>query len=127
MEKNNGKKSVTKKYLKYAFIFLLVAVAFWIISGYVKSELADRAVVLGIGIDYQEEVFEVTAEVISPGQSTEGGSQVQSKLLVGRGETVPLAIQDIYQTSGKNPSLGQTGFILLGEGMKQQEIGRAHV
>ncbi len=122
MEKNNGKKSVTKKYLKYAFIFLLVAVAFWIISGYVKSELADRAVVLGIGIDYQEEVFEVTAEVISPGQSTEGGSQVQSKLLVGRGETVPLAIQDIYQTSGKNPSLGQTGFILLGEGMKQQDL-----
>lgn len=122
MEKNNGKKSVMQRYIKYAFVFLLVAVAFWIINGYVKSELADRAVVLGLGIDYQKEEFEVTAEIISPGQSTEDGSQVQSKLLVGRGETVPLAIQDIYQTSGKNPSLGQTGFILLGEGMKQHDL-----
>ena len=111
---------------KYSKMVLLVIVAFfvaWIATSYTKSEIADRAVVLGLGIDMQDENIVVTAEVISPNEGSDTGSaSATSKLLTGVGSTLPLAIQDIFQTSGKNPSLGQTGIILLGESMNKQEL-----
>ncbi len=123
MQKTRQNKKPLQKYAK---IVLLVVVAFfvmWIATSYTKSEIADRAVVLGLGIDMQDKNFVVTAEVISPNEGSDTGSaSATSKLLTGEGSTLPLAIQDIFQTSGKNPSLGQTGIILLGESMNSQEL-----
>lgn len=111
---------------KYAKIFVFVVLAFfvaWIASSYTKIELADRAIVLGVGIDMVDDKFVVTAEVISPNEGDDGGSSgATSKLLTGVGQTLPLAIQDVFQTSGKNPSLGHTGIVLLGESMNNQEL-----
>ena len=111
---------------KYAKIFVFVVLAFfvaWIASSYTKLELADRASVLGVGIDMVDDKFVVTAEVISPNEGDDGGSSgATSKLLTGVGQTLPLAIQDVFQTSGKNPSLGHTGIVLLGESMNNQEL-----
>ena len=121
-----NKRRVENFAKKYTKIFLLIVLAFfvaWIATSYTKSEIADRAIVLGIGIDMQQESFVVTAEVISPNEGgNSGDASATSKLLTGVGQTLPLAIQDIFQTSGKNPSLGQTGIILLGEGMNNREL-----
>ena len=121
-----NKRRVENFAKKYTKIFLLIVLAFfvaWIATSYTKSEIADRAIVLGIGIDMQQENFVVTVEVISPNEGgNSGDASATSKLLTGVGQTLPLAIQDIFQTSGKNPSLGQTGIILLGEGMNNQEL-----
>ncbi|MBR2030367.1 MAG: hypothetical protein IJ999_05630, partial [Clostridia bacterium] len=123
MHKTRSLKNPVKKYAK---IFLLVVVAFfvaWVASSYTKSEIADRAIVLGLGIDMLQDDFVVTAEVVSPNEGGDSGaSGATSKLLTGVGKTLPLAIQDIFQTSGKNPSLGQTGIVLLGENMNGQEL-----
>ena len=123
MNKSRNLKNPAKKYTK---IFLIVVVAFfvaWIASSYTKSEIADRAIVLGLGIDVVQDNFVVTAEVISPNEGSDSGSaSATSKLLTGVGKTLPLAIQDVFQTSGKNPSLGQTGIVLLGESTNEHEL-----
>jgi len=123
MNKSRNLKNPVKKYTK---IFLIVVVAFfvaWIASSYTKSEIADRAIVLGLGIDVVQDNFVVTAEVISPNEGSDSGSaSATSKLLTGVGKTLPLAIQDVFQTSGKNPSLGQTGIVLLGESTNEHEL-----
>lgn len=124
-DKDKGQKSQLKKHLRMAFILFVAVCALWIANSYIRMELSDRAIALGLGIDYtaEKDEFEITMEVISPNEASDGGSTVaKSKLLIGRGDTIPLAIQNIYQTSGKNPSMGQTGFILLGEGMMQHDL-----
>ena len=120
-EKNNKNKS---RFLKAAAALLVCAVLLWLAGSYVESPLTDRAVVLGLGIDYDGE-YTVTAEVVAPGGDNEGGGSGQSKVLTGKGETLPLAIHDIYGTTGKNPSLGQTGIVLLGQGMKDVNLSHA--
>jgi len=123
MQNNMTKQIVASRYFKIFVAIVIALFVAWISSSYTKNEIADRAIVLGIGVDYADEIFEVTAEVVSPNEGSEGGGvSATSKLLSGKGETVPLAIQNIYQTSGKNPSLGQTGIILLGEGTRDIEI-----
>ena len=123
MQKARQTKNPLKKYEKYLLLCLIAFVVAWIATSYTKSEIADRAIVLGLGIDMQQDNFVVTAEVISPNEGGNTGSaSATSKLLTGVGQTLPLAIQDVFQTSGKNPSLGQTGIILLGDGMNKQEL-----
>lgn len=113
------------KFIKAAVILLLCAVALWLAGSYVKSPLTDRAIVLGMGIDYDGKEYTVTAEVAAPSDSADGAAGGQSKVLDGKGETLPLAIHDIYRATGKNPSLGQTGIVLLGKGMG--EVNLCHV
>ena len=123
MQKARQTKNCCQKYAKYLLLAIVAFVVAWIATSYTKSEIADRAIVLGLGIDMQQDDFMVTAEVISPNEGGNTGSaSATSKLLTGVGQTLPLAIQDVFQTSGKNPSLGQTGIILLGEGMNNQEL-----
>ena len=82
MHKTRSLKNPVKKYAK---IFLLVVVAFfvaWVASSYTKSEIADRAIVLGLGIDMLQDDFVVTAEVVSPNEGGDSGaSGATSKLL----------------------------------------------
>lgn len=125
VNKKRAKKVALDKKLKVFLAVAGVVVALWIAGGYVTSELSDRAMVLGLGIDYDQtqKTFVLTAEVISQGETSQSGpTGGQSKLLVGKGETVPLALHDIFRTSGKNPSLGQTGIVILGEGMHTQDL-----
>ena len=123
MQKTRCDKKPLQKYAKTVLLVIVAFFVMWIATSYTKSEIADRAVVLGLGIDMQDENIVVTAEVISPNEGSDTGSaSATSKLLTGVGRTLPLAIQDIFQTSGKNPSLGQTGIILLGESMNSQEL-----
>ena len=123
MRKNRNLKTPVKKYAKIVFMVVVAFFVAWIATSYTKSEIADRAIVLGLGIDVEQSNFVVTAEVISPNEGSDSGSaSATSKLLTGTGKTLPLAIQDIFQTSGKNPSLGQTGIVLLGDGTKGHEL-----
>ena len=74
-EKNNKNKS---RFLKAAAALLVCAVLLWLAGSYVESPLTDRAVVLGLGIDYDGE-YTVTAEVVAPGGDNEGGGSGQSR------------------------------------------------
>ena len=110
-----------KKFAGKILLFLAVCLSLWLANSYTRNELADRAVVLGLAIDKDQSGFEVTAEVVAPsGQDQSGGAD--TKLLSGKGKTIEEAVGDIHRVSGKDPSLAQTGIILMGEGIKEVNV-----
>ena len=110
-----------KKFAGKILLFLAVCLSLWLANSYTRNELADRAVVLGLAIDKDQSGFEVTVEVVAPsGQDQSGGAD--TKLLSGKGKTIEEAVGDIHRVSGKDPSLAQTGIILMGEGIKEVNV-----
>lgn len=109
-----------KKIAKLGIILLVGLVLFVISYSFAFKGLTDRVIMLGLGIDFEPEAgeYEVSAEVIVPGAgSSQDGAAGSSgsRLVRGRGETVSLAINDIYQHYGKTPSLGECSIIVIGE------------
>lgn len=97
-------------------IVLLVLAAIAVVAGSFKSsDVLDRAIILGIGVDYDESGGVVmTVEVVSPGN---GGEQVGtfSKNVTVKGETVNVALQNVAEVTGKEASLGQCVVLVLGQ------------
>lgn len=109
--------------IKRIIIFLAVGLLFvFLSSNIIGQDISSRAIILGIGIDYDSETKEyiATTEIISPG----GGSDQQvgtfSKIVEGRGDTIASALNDIYAQTGRKTSLGQCQILLLGESMYKQ-------
>lgn len=112
------------KPLQKIFIIVLVAAVLMFVSNsYVVNTLKDRAIIVGMGVDYREGEYEVTGEVISAKQTPpeSGGSSQFSQFVTGKGKTVSLAIYDIYVKTGKLPSISQCGLMVLGEGLYKTE------
>ena len=109
-----------RKVAKLGIILLAGLIMFVIAYSFAFKGLSDRVIMLGLGIDLLTETgeYEVTAEVIVPGagSSQEGGTGGSgSRLVRGKGETVSLAVDDIYQHYGKTPSLGECSILVIGE------------
>ncbi len=101
--------------LKKIGIVVLVGFLFFIISqNFTSTDVTDRAIVLGLGIDFEDE-FVVTAEIVKAGMQSEQTGGVETSLFLGKGETVSEALSDMYLKTGKEISVGQCIVIVLGE------------
>ena len=97
-------------------IVLLVVAAVAIVAGSFKgSDVLDRAIILGLGVDADKNGgIILTAEVVSPGNGTEQVGTFSKNVTV-RGETINVAIQNIAEVTGKEASLGQCVVLVLGQ------------
>lgn len=97
-------------------IVLLIVVAVMLVAGSFKSsDVLDRAIILGMGVDAEENGGVVlTCEVVSPGNGTEQVGTF-SKMVTVKGETINIAIQNIAEVTGKEASLGQCVVLVLGQ------------
>lgn len=109
-------------------ITIIIAVAFVLIilsDSFVVKALKSRSIVLGMGIDYENDEFNIICEVISGTGSSNSGNGGSSsgftELVTGKGETISLAVYDVYAKTGKLPSLGQCGVLILGESLYKKE------
>lgn len=101
--------------IKRVGIFLAVVVVAIIIGASFKgSNVLDRSIILGLGIDGTQEEITLTAEVVSPGNGTEQVGTF-SKTVTVSGRTIAEAIQNIAEHTGKEASLGQCVVIVLGQ------------
>ncbi len=95
-----------------------IAVILFLLGGYfVEENISDRSIVLGLGIDFQNGQYEVTAEIAVANAPQDEAVVSGSKIVSGKGETVAAAVQDIYKTTGRMPSLGQCCILVLGENL----------
>ena len=78
------------------------------------SNILDRAIILGLGIDGTDSEITLTAEVVSPGNGTEQVGTF-SKTVTVSGRTISEAIQNIAEYTGKEASLGQCVVIVFGQ------------
>ena len=93
--------------IKRVAIFLaVVAVAIIIGLSFKGSNILDRAIILGLGIDGTDSEITLTAEVVSPGNGTEQVGTF-SKTVTVNGRTIAEAIQNVAEYTGKEASLGQ--------------------
>ena len=101
--------------VKRVAIFLVIIVVTLIIgSSFKGSNILDRSIILGLGIDGTAEEIMLTAEVVSPGNGTEQVGTF-SKTVTVRARTIAEAIQNIAEHTGKEASLGQCVVIIFGQ------------
>lgn len=106
--------------LRRVAVVLLIAAAVIVWgASFEVAEVQRRAIVLGLGIDLDENdgsTYVLTAEVVSPGN---GGEQVGifSKTVTSGGKSVGEAIAELGEKTGKQPSLGQCGVLVLGRSL----------
>ncbi|MCH5159854.1 MAG: hypothetical protein J1F66_03270 [Clostridiales bacterium] len=94
-------------------IVALVLIAVVMVS-FKGSDVLDRAIILGIGIDKGDSGVTLTAEIVSPGNGQEQVGTF-SKTVTVDGATVGEAIQNIAEKTGKEASLGQCVVLILGQ------------
>ncbi len=97
-----------------AIVIAALAVLLLISSSFVGSNIMNRAIIIGVGVDKLEDGVRLTAEIVSPGN---GSEQVgtYSKIVSANGRSVGQAIQKIAELTGKEASLGRCLLIILGQ------------
>ncbi len=114
------------KGVKILIFIGIVALYVAIRVSFVPIELNNRAIILGVGIDFDEKNknFVLSTEIITPKTSgTVSETDTQSngqKIVRGEGVSVPLAVRDLYNCFGKTPSFGECCIILIGEDCVRQ-------
>ena len=99
---------------RVVIVIIVVALIALVMASFKGNDILDRAIILGVGIDKDDDGLKMTAEVVSPGN---GQDQVGtfSKTVTVQGKTVGQAIQNVAQRTGKEASLGQCVVIVLGQ------------
>ena len=101
--------------IKRIGIVLLVVTVFVVIGASFKgSNILDRCIILGLGVDGDEDEITLTAEVVAPGNGTEQVGTF-SKTVTVKGKTIAEAIQNVAEHTGKEASLGQCVMIVFGQ------------
>lgn len=111
--------------LKLVSLILTVAV----LSGCVPhTELNEKAIVMAIGIDYEDEKYSVTFQYYSPtglgGRTLVDNSQPNVLTASGKGENVYGALEDASFRCGKELMLGVTQIIIIGEEAAKNSVDR---
>ena len=100
---------------RLGIVLAIVVVVFVIGASFKGSDVLDRAIILGLGIDKADEgMITLTAEVVSPGNGTEQVGTF-SKTVTVSARTIGEAIQNVAEHTGKEASLGQCVVIVFGQ------------
>lgn len=117
--------------VKYRFAAaVLLAVSLCTLSGcVVYTDLADRAIVQSIGIDYlpDKKVYRISMQYFN--QTSEGGinqiDKTQDNVLksVGEGENIFAAAKNASVLTGKDMLLSENKLIIIGKELQQYDLG----
>ena len=107
-------------------IFFLIIFIFFLTGCYDYQELNSRAIVSGIGIDYKEDEFEVTLEILNTKKSeSEQENTEKTYYVVGSGKTIAEAILTANLKVSKDPYYSHLKVMVISEDVakgKLQEI-----
>ena len=100
---------------RFAVALAVVAAFVAVYAGFQGNDILDRAIILGIGIDAEEDGgVTVTAEVVSPGNGAEEVG-TYSKVISATGKSVVDALNSVSLYCGKEVSLGQCAIVVFGK------------
>lgn len=115
------------KILKAAAIITALTVPLTVLSGCVPhTELNEKAIVLAIGIDYEDGIFKTCFQYYNPsgagGQTLVDNSQPNVLTAKGEGENVYGALEDASFRCGRELMLGVTQLIIIGEDAARHSV-----
>lgn len=92
------------------------------------TELNEKAIVMAVGIDYEDELYSVTFQYYSPtglgGRTLVDNSQPNVMTASGKGENVYGALEDASFRCGRELMLGVTQIIIIGEDAAKDSVDR---
>ena len=101
---------------RVALTIAFVAVAIIVGASFKGSNILDRSIILGLGIDGSSDGgITLTAEVVSPGNSSDQQGGAFSKTVTVDAPAIGEAIQNIAEYTGKEASLGQCVVLIFGQ------------
>lgn len=105
---------------KNIFITILLILLLIFTTGCTMYEIEDYFIVAGIGIDYNNNQFEVTYEIYEEkdGQTTELSSIIKS----GKGEVISHAINEMTLQMNKQPYLNHCSVIIINENVLKEKF-----
>lgn len=105
----NSKFKKIAKYLVILFSILLIPQALNI-----QSELSMRTIISAIAVDLNKDEFVVTAQVVKPSSTAEGGG-TELDFLSASGKTIADAVDAVSVALGRTSGLAHIGTIIIGE------------
>ena len=92
---------------------ILLGLSIFLLSGCSYSELNDLAVVSALGIDYSDNEFKLTAQVMDIKSSNDGSTTASTLIYESSGKTIAKAIRNFSVRYPKNVYLGHLEFIII--------------
>lgn len=106
------KKRLKKKWI----ILVLVIAAVALLDGLSSNiNLLDRAIVVGLGVDVEDEELLLAAQVIIPKNSSSASQGNDFVVYTARGKTVQEAVENLSYSIGLKASFAHTNVIALGD------------
>ncbi len=115
---------------KMAARLLLLPACCMLLSGCIKIvNLQDRAIVQGVGVDYEDGQYLITMQIFSPdgsgGQTIVDPSKQNAKVITCRGKTISEAVEDTSISQGKDFFFGHNRLVILGEGARKLPLSES--
>ncbi len=106
-----------KKRNKAKWLILIVVIAVVALLDGLSSNvnLLDRAIVVGMGIDYEDDEISLSAQVLIPKNSSSASQGNDFVVYSSRGKTVQEAVENLSYTVGLKASFAHTNVIILGD------------
>ena len=87
----------------------------------IQSELKMRIIMTAIGVDYSDNKYEVTAQVVRPQNGSEGGGRTaQLDFLTTEGDSIAEALYEISFQIGKTAGLGHVNTVVFGKSLVEE-------
>lgn len=105
-------------------VLLGVFLSLFLFSGCNVTQLHERMIVQGIGVDYAQGSYVVTMQVfdaVSAGQGSEGGTD-EVQILTAQGDSVLNAFTSITRQDGHEPLYSQNLVLILGEEVAKEGL-----
>lgn len=99
---------------RIGIVIVVVALLAVVMASFKGSDVLERSIILGVGVDKSEDGLAFTVEIVSPGNGQEQVGTF-SKTVTVTARTPGEAIQNVAEKTGKEASLGQCVVLVLGQ------------
>lgn len=109
------KRPRLKHWLSFIYLLIFVALTFlFFTNDFGLLDLRKTSVVIGVGLDMEQEEVVLTAQLAVP-QPAENGENTKFNVVTGRGASVAAALNEVNVKTGFYPKLVFCKLIILGE------------
>ena len=106
-----GRKKLNSTAARAATLTLAIILCIPLLSGCQKTQIQDRMIIKGVGIDKEGEEYAVTVQYVD---NYSDGSEQQNKCIQVKGKSIGDAMGKIKNSSGSEPFLGQNSAMVVG-------------
>ena len=105
---------------------ILIVLVFMIFILYLSNDFSlidikETAIIVALGIDKEENVIEVSAQIAVP-KSSDQASESPGTVISGKGDTVAIALENIGIRTGWYPKLSFCNVVILGKGVLDGDV-----